>query len=129
MKLSPLDLMTAIIKGAKVGDPSNASADFTGVSSTAAEVASLILENRELVAILTTSFAVLVGCFVVLMWRRSSSKKPKPLEVPRPTLVKEPELEVDDGTKKVTIFFGTQTGTAEGFAKVFVCVCECGGVG
>lgn len=117
MKLSPLDLMTAIIKGAKVGDPSNASADFSGVSSTAAEVASLILENRELVAILTTSFAVLVGCFVVLMWRRSTSKKPKPLEVPRPTLVKEPELDVDDGKKKVAIFFGTQTGTAEGFAK------------
>ena len=115
MKLSPLDLMTAIIKGAKV-DPSNASADSAG--GAAAEVASLILENRELVAILTTSFAVLIGCFVVLMWRRSGSQKPKATELPKPLVVKEPEIEVDDGKKKVAIFFGTQTGTAEGFAKV-----------
>jgi NADPH-ferrihemoprotein reductase len=111
MKLSPLDLMTAIIKGVKV-DPSNMSSD-----STVAEVATLIMENRELVTILTTSVAVLIGCFVVLMWRRSSGQKVKVLEPPKPLVVREPELEVDDGKRKVTIFFGTQTGTAEGFAK------------
>lgn len=107
---SPLDLMSAIIKGKL--DPSNVSSD------SANEMASLIFENREIVMILTTSIAVLIGCVVVLIWRRSNGSKPKVVEPLRPLIVKEPELEVDDGTKKVTIFFGTQTGTAEGFAKV-----------
>ncbi|XP_021276240.1 NADPH--cytochrome P450 reductase 2 [Herrania umbratica] len=109
IKVSPLDLMSAIIKGKM--DPSNASSD------SAAEVATILLENREFVMILTTSIAVLIGCVVVLVWRRSGSQKPKQIEPPKPLIVKEPELEVDDGKKKVTIFFGTQTGTAEGFAK------------
>ncbi|KAK6235887.1 hypothetical protein SCA6_011224 [Theobroma cacao] len=109
IKVSPLDLMSAIIKGKM--DPSNASYD------SAAEVATMLLENREFVMILTTSIAVLIGCVVVLVWRRSGSQKPKQIEPPKPLIVKEPELEVDDGKKKVTIFFGTQTGTAEGFAK------------
>ncbi|XWS70946.1 hypothetical protein CRYUN_Cryun03dG0094400 [Craigia yunnanensis] len=104
MKFSPLDLMSAIIKG-------NASSD------SAADVATVLLENREFVTILTTSIAVLIGCVVVLLWRRSGSQKPKQIDPPRPLIVKEPELDVDDGKKKVTIFFGTQTGTAEGFAK------------
>lgn len=105
MKFSPLDLMSALIKG-KI-DPSNGTVP-----------ASLILENREFVMILTTSIAVLIGCVVVLIWRRSNSQKPKPIEVPKRVIEKLPELEIDDGTKKVTVFFGTQTGTAEGFAKV-----------
>jgi len=105
MKFSPLDLMSALIKG-KI-DPSNGT-----------NPASLILENREFVMILTTSIAVLIGCVVVLIWRRSNSQKSKPIEVPKRIIEKLPELEIDDGTKKVTVFFGTQTGTAEGFAKV-----------
>ncbi|XWS28097.1 hypothetical protein CRYUN_Cryun25bG0036500 [Craigia yunnanensis] len=109
MKVSPLDLMSTIFK-AKM-DPSNASSDL------ATEVATILLENREFVMILTTSIAVLIGCVVVLVWRRSSSQKPKQIDLPRPLIVKEPESEVDDGKKKITIFFGTQTGTAEGFAK------------
>lgn len=111
MKASALDLVAAIIKGKM--DPSNLSSDSAG-----GEIASIILENRELVTILTTSVALLIGCVVVLLWRRSSGQKPKSIEPPKPLIVDEPEVEVDDGKKKVTIFFGTQTGTAEGFAKV-----------
>ena len=108
MKISPLDLMAAIIKGKM--DP----ADFSG-----AQVTSVILENREFVMILTTSIAVLIGCVVVLVLRRSSAQKhPGVIQSPRPLIVEEPEpVEADNGSKKVTIFFGTQTGTAEGFAK------------
>lgn len=110
MKVSPFDLMSAIIKGKT--DPSNVSSSGSGL-----EVASIVLENKEFVMILTTSIAVLIGCVVVLIWRRSSSQKPKKIEPLKPLVVKEPEVEVDDGKQKITIFFGTQTGTAEGFAK------------
>ncbi|XP_030544195.1 NADPH--cytochrome P450 reductase 2-like [Rhodamnia argentea] len=109
LKASPLDLMAAIIRGK--ADPSNSSAE------SADELASIILENRQLVMFLATSIAVLVGCVVVLVWRRSGGKKLRSFEPPKPLVVKEPEPEVDDGKKRVTIFFGTQTGTAEGFAK------------
>ncbi|KAG6587752.1 NADPH--cytochrome P450 reductase, partial [Cucurbita argyrosperma subsp. sororia] len=113
MKASPFELMSAIIKGKM--DPSNSSFQSTS------EVASAILENRELVAILTTSIAVMIGCFVVLVWRRSGNRKVKTVVLPKPLISKETEPEVEDGKKKVTIFFGTQTGTAEGFAKA---LCE-----
>ncbi|KAH7544662.1 hypothetical protein FEM48_Zijuj01G0009600 [Ziziphus jujuba var. spinosa] len=86
-------------------------------SESAGGFASSILENRDLVMIITTSIAVLIGCVVLLLWRRSSGQKPKVVQPPKPLIVKETEVEVDDGKKKVTIFFGTQTGTAEGFAK------------
>ncbi|KAI4381116.1 hypothetical protein MLD38_007224 [Melastoma candidum] len=94
---SPLHLITAMIQGKL--DPS------------------LIFENRELVMILTTSIAVLIGCVVLLVWRKSGTPKSKTFEPPKPLIVKELDPEVDDGKKRVTIFFGTQTGTAEGFAK------------
>lgn len=101
--------MTAIIKGKF--NPSNDSSQAP---------ASIIFENREFVMILTTSIAVLIGCVVVLIWRRSNSNKSKQIEVPKLVIKKVPELDVDDGKQKVTVFFGTQTGTAEGFAKVII---------
>lgn len=112
IKISPFDLMSAIIKG-KV-DPSNVS------SEAAAEAVSILFESREFLMLLTTSVAVLIGCVVLFIWRRSNGhKKSKEVESLKPAIVKEePDLDVDDGLKKVTIFFGTQTGTAEGFAKV-----------
>nr|CAN77401.1 hypothetical protein VITISV_027794 [Vitis vinifera] len=108
VKVSPFDLMSAIIKG---------SMDQSNVSSESGGAAAMVLENREFIMILTTSIAVLIGCVVVLIWRRSGQKQSKTPEPPKPLIVKDLEVEVDDGKQKVTIFFGTQTGTAEGFAK------------
>uniref|UniRef100_A0AAT9URG5 NADPH--cytochrome P450 reductase n=1 Tax=Mitragyna speciosa TaxID=170351 RepID=A0AAT9URG5_9GENT len=114
-RLSPLDLMAAIFSGGKI-DGSNVS-ESGGPLPPA--VMAMLMENRELMMILTTSVAVLIGCVVALVWRRSSGSAKKVVEPPKPLVTKpvvEPE-EVDDGKTKVTIFFGTQTGTAEGFAK------------
>ncbi|KAM0980762.1 hypothetical protein COP2_014299 [Malus domestica] len=98
MKISLLDLMMTIIKG-KMD-----LADFFG-----AQVTSVILKNREFVMILTTSIAVLIGCVVVLVLRRSSAQKhPDVIQPPRFLIVEEPEPdEADSDSKKVTIFFGT----------------------
>ncbi|KAI8570061.1 hypothetical protein RHMOL_Rhmol01G0003700 [Rhododendron molle] len=111
-KVSPFDLMTSIRKGATTMDQSNAS------SGTADSALSALVENRELLMILSTSVAVLIGCIVMLLWRRSASQKSaKFSDFPKPLVVKTEEPDVDDGKKKVTVFYGTQTGTAEGFAK------------
>lgn len=113
-KLSTFDLMAAIFKGVKL-DNSNGSA---GAAQPA--VVAMLMENKDLMMILTTSVAVLLGCVVYLMWRRGAGSANKPVELPKlnvPKSLSEAD-EADDGKKRVTIFFGTQTGTAEGFAKV-----------
>jgi len=79
----------------------------------------VLRENSQLLMVLTTSLAVLIGCVLFLVWRRGGSAPSKPPEKPTPLVKEEEEEEEDDsGKKKVTVFFGTQTGTAEGFAKV-----------
>lgn len=110
MKVSPLDLMTAILKG----NFEKLNASFEDSSA-----AAIIVENREVLMVVTTSIALLIGCAFLLIWRKSNCGKSSRAvaEVPKPLIVKEEEAEEDDGKKKVTIFFGTQTGTAEGFAK------------
>ncbi|XP_073159279.1 NADPH--cytochrome P450 reductase-like [Henckelia pumila] len=107
-KLLPFDFILAILKG---GKPDN--------SDGSSDLVPLLMENRELMMVLTTFAAVLIGCIVVLLWRRVGGSGKKAVEMPKlvvPKAVLELD-EVDDGKKKVSIFFGTQTCTAEGFAK------------
>lgn len=111
MKVSPLDLMTAILKG-----------NFEQLNASF-EDSSIIVENKEVLMVVTTSIALLIGCAFLLIWRKSNGGKSSRAlkEVPKPLVFKEEEeVDEDDGNKKVTIFFGTQTGTAEGFAKALV---------
>ena len=85
-------------------------------------------EGRALVATLA---AAVLGAALFVLWRRAAAGKKRKREaaaaVVAATQAKarggvkggaEDEKPADDGTKKVTVFFGTQTGTAEGFAKV-----------
>ncbi|XP_057973592.1 NADPH--cytochrome P450 reductase [Malania oleifera] len=78
------------------------------------------MESDWAVVIVTTSVAVIVG-FVMFLWRRSGEqgKEVKPVVALKSTVAaaEEDGAEADLGKTKVTIFFGTQTGTAEGFAK------------
>ena len=80
--------------------------------------------SDSVVLIVTMSFAVIIG-LLVFVWKRSSdrssSSSVKPVEVPKFSSLnkdEDDEVEVDSGKTKVSVFFGTQTGTAEGFAKV-----------
>lgn len=117
VETSLFDLLTAVLKGKVVGAVNGSD----NGDSTMPPALAMLLENRELLLILTTSVAVLVGCFVVLVWKRSAKNSVKQLEPPKIVVPKrQQEEEVDDGKKKVTIFFGTQTGTAEGFAKALL---------
>ncbi|KAK7818935.1 nadph--cytochrome p450 reductase 1 [Quercus suber] len=79
--------------------------------------------SDSVVLIVTTSFAVIIG-LLVFVWKRSSDRSSsslvKPVEVPKfssSNKDEDDEVEVDSGKTKVSVFFGTQTGTAEGFAK------------
>nr|ACF35281.1 cytochrome P450 reductase-like protein [Nothapodytes nimmoniana] len=77
--------------------------------------------SDTVVLIATTSVAVITG-LLVFLWKRSSNQSTevkKPVVVPKALQLdaEEEEVEVGPGKKKVTVFFGTQTGTAEGFAK------------
>ncbi|XP_034675914.1 NADPH--cytochrome P450 reductase [Vitis riparia] len=78
------------------------------------------LGSESAVLILTTTVAVILG-LLIFVWRRSSDRgrDVKPLVVPKAVAIpaEEDEAEAAVGKTKVTVFFGTQTGTAEGFAK------------
>ncbi|KAJ9545379.1 hypothetical protein OSB04_025086 [Centaurea solstitialis] len=70
-----------------------------------------------LIVIITTSVALTLG-LSYLAWTKSIHRNP--VVIPKANSVlyeEEEEDEIDVGKTKLSIFFGTQTGTAEGFAK------------
>nr|AAS00459.1 NADPH:cytochrome P450-reductase [Hypericum androsaemum] len=75
----------------------------------------------SVLVVITTSLVAVIGVVALFLWKRSSDrgKDPKTLVVPpKPLSLKEEEEEDEaEGKTKVCIFYGTQTGTAEGFAK------------
>ncbi|CAO2822996.1 unnamed protein product [Amaranthus hypochondriacus] len=108
-----LDLMSAFLKG---------NFEQLNVSFEDSSAAAIIVENCEVVMFVTTSIAVLIGCAFLLFWKKSNGGKvSKVVDVPKPLIIKQDDdEEIDDGNKRVTVFFGSQTGTAEGFAKALV---------
>ncbi|KAG6486128.1 hypothetical protein ZIOFF_054698 [Zingiber officinale] len=103
-KASSLDLLSVVIASLS---------DGYGLDSGTEDA---FVENRLLFAVLSIVIAVLVGCVAIFFVWRSSERKPA--ELPKPLVVKtQMDTEEDQGKKKVTVFFGTQTRTAKGFAK------------
>ncbi|KAG6532905.1 hypothetical protein ZIOFF_006764 [Zingiber officinale] len=106
-KASSLDLLSVVVASLS---------DGYGLDSGTGDV---FVENRLLIDVVSIIIAVLVGCMAIFFVWRSSGRKP--VEPPKPLMVKtQMDIEEDQGKKKVTVFFGTQTRTAEGFAKVLV---------
>ncbi|XP_024530903.1 LOW QUALITY PROTEIN: NADPH--cytochrome P450 reductase [Selaginella moellendorffii] len=64
--------------------------------------------------------ALIFASAALFLWRRadSSKRESEPVKVVKPVVeIEEEGDELDGFSNKVTVFFGTQTGTAEGFAK------------
>lgn len=108
VEVSPFELLSAIMQG-KLDVPQ------------LLRWASKVFESPRLLDV-----AVLVGCFAafILFWKKTGNKEPTSVVVARPPAqkrlrkVKSDVDYVDEGKKKVALFFGSQTGTAERFAKV-----------
>eukprot|EP00250_Pteridium_aquilinum_P012853 c20985_g1_i2 orf=310-1998(+) len=81
-----------------------------------------VVSDSSLFVAFGFSAAALLVSITLLFWRRASwrtslsSVQSAPIKLVAE--ISQPQLEPEDPTKKkVTVFYGTQTGTAEGFAK------------
>ncbi|KAE8656115.1 NADPH--cytochrome P450 reductase [Hibiscus syriacus] len=79
--------------------------------------------TNSMIMLATTSLAVVLG-LLIFLWIKSATERSRgvePLAAPNPVSLDsdedDDEASVAAGKTKVTIFYGTQTGTAEGFAK------------
>ncbi|KAE9615204.1 hypothetical protein Lal_00048432 [Lupinus albus] len=74
----------------------------------------------SLLLIVTTSVAVVTG-LLVFLWKKSSDRSMEVMHLNVPKMIvkeeEDDEFGVSEGKTKVVVFFATQTGTAEGFAK------------
>jgi hypothetical protein len=110
----PMELVAALLRGV-----------------TPAELAGSVAagERAEVRALLATLAAAVLGCALLVLWQRTAKRKEadtKASAAAGTQLAKKArqdndEQPGDDGRKRVAVFFGTQTGTAEGFAKVAHC--------
>ncbi|PPR81633.1 hypothetical protein GOBAR_AA39079 [Gossypium barbadense] len=108
----------------------SSSSDLVGFVESVLGVSLEGLVTDSMIVIATTSLAVILG-LLLFFWKKSGSERSrdvKPLVAPKPVSLKDEEDDDDviaSGKTKVTIFYGTQTGTAEGFAKITdVCIVD-----
>ncbi|KAG6518319.1 hypothetical protein ZIOFF_021723 [Zingiber officinale] len=103
-KASSLDLLSVVVASLS---------DGYGLDSSTGDA---FVENWLLIVVLSIVIIVLVGCVAIFFVWRSSGRKPD--DPPKPLVVKtQMDTKEDQGKQKDTVFLGTQTRTAEGFAK------------